>query len=72
MPALPPETTTLLGLLVWLMLEMVTQLHVLHALMSVRTEQGTIVWVVSAMKFPYLAMPLCLGWGGVRRVVEKR
>ena len=33
-------------------------LHVIHALMHVRTSQGTIAWVVSLVTFPYLAIPL--------------
>lgn len=55
---LPPETLTLLSLLVWLTLEIVGILHVLHALMHVRTSQGTVAWVVSLITFPYLAIPL--------------
>lgn len=31
--------------------------HALHALMHVRTTQGTIAWVVLLVTFPYLAMP---------------
>jgi cardiolipin synthase len=58
MPELLPENTTLLGLLVWLALEIVALLHVLHALMHVRTSQGTIAWVISLLTFPYLAVPL--------------
>src|SRR5690606_2648176 len=33
-------------------------LHVFHALMNVRTTQGTVAWVVSLITFPYLAIPL--------------
>lgn len=32
--------------------------HVLHALMHVRTSQGTIAWVVSLLTVPFLALPL--------------
>lgn len=32
--------------------------HVLHALMHVRTSQGTIAWVVSLLTVPFLAIPL--------------
>lgn len=32
--------------------------HVVHAVMHVRTSQGTIAWVVSLVTFPYLAIPL--------------
>ena len=33
-------------------------LHVLHALMHVRTSQGTIAWVISLLTVPFLAMPI--------------
>ena len=33
-------------------------LHVLHALMHVRTSQGTIAWVISLVTVPFLAIPL--------------
>lgn len=33
-------------------------LHVLHALMTVRTSQGAVGWIVSLITFPYLAVPL--------------
>lgn len=33
-------------------------LHVIHAVMHVRTSQGTIAWVVSLVTFPYVAIPL--------------
>jgi cardiolipin synthase len=33
-------------------------LHVLHALMHVRTSQGTIAWVISLITVPFLAIPL--------------
>ena len=46
------------GLLVWLSLELAGVLHVIHALMHVRTSQGTIAWVISLITFPYLAIPL--------------
>jgi cardiolipin synthase len=46
------------GLLVWLLLELAGVLHVIHALMHVRTSQGTIAWVISLITFPYLAIPL--------------
>ena len=40
------------------LLHVVGLLHVFHALMNVRTSQGTIAWVVSLITFPYLAIPL--------------
>lgn len=33
-------------------------LHVLHALMHVRTSQGTIAWVISLVTVPFVAIPL--------------
>jgi cardiolipin synthase len=33
-------------------------LHVLHALMHVRTSQGTIAWVISLITVPFIAIPL--------------
>jgi len=33
-------------------------LHVLHALMHVRTSQGTIAWVISLVTVPFIAIPL--------------
>lgn len=32
--------------------------HAAHALLNVRTSQGTVAWVVSLCSFPYLAVPL--------------
>lgn len=32
--------------------------HVVHALMHVRTSQGTIAWIVSLVALPYVAIPL--------------
>ena len=58
MPTFDPEITPLLPLLAWVALEIIGLLHVLHALMHVRTSQGTIEWVVSLLTFPYLAIPL--------------
>jgi len=48
----------MLSLLGWLALELIGLLHVLHALMHVRTAQGTIAWVIFLLTFPYLAIPL--------------
>jgi cardiolipin synthase len=58
MPIVDPEIMPLLSLLAWLALELIGLLHVLHALMHVRTSQGTIAWVISLITFPYLAIPL--------------
>lgn len=43
-------------------------LHVIHALMHVRTAQGTIAWIVSLAMFPFLAIPLY--WIAGRRRFE--
>jgi cardiolipin synthase len=58
MSLVDPELMPLLSLLAWLALELIGLLHVLHALMHVRTSQGTIAWVISLVTFPYLAIPL--------------
>lgn len=46
---------TALGVLLF---HVVGLLHVLHALLHVRTAQGTIAWVVSLITFPWVAIPL--------------
>ena len=33
-------------------------LHVVHALMNVRTAQGTIAWIIALAMFPFFAIPL--------------
>ena len=48
----------LVTLLAWVALEIIGLLHVLHAVMHVRTSQGTIAWAISLLTFPYLAIPL--------------
>ena len=55
-------------------------LHVLHALMHVRTSQGTIAWVISLVTVPFLAIPLYWLLGrtrftrtvGGRRIMDER
>ena len=58
MPTLDPEIMPLVTLLAWVALEIIGLLHVLHAVMHVRTSQGTIAWAISLLTFPYLAIPL--------------
>lgn len=58
MPTLDPEIMPLVTLVAWLAVEIIGLLHVLHALMHVRTSQGTIAWAISLLTFPYLAIPL--------------
>ncbi len=58
MSLIDPEIMPLLSLLAWLVLELLGILHALHALMHVRTSQGTIAWVIFLLTFPYLAVPL--------------
>ena len=48
---------TWLGLAV-LTIYLIGILHVLHALMHVRTSQGTIAWVISLLTVPFLALPM--------------
>jgi cardiolipin synthase len=52
------EYTTWLGLSALLLFYGVGILHVLHALMHVRTSQGTIAWVISLLTIPFLAIPM--------------
>ena len=52
------EFSTGLGLTALLLFYLVGLLHVLHALMHVRTSQGTIAWVISLMTVPFLAIPM--------------
>ena len=49
---------TWLGLAVLAALYLIGILHVLHALMHVRTSQGTIAWVISLLTMPFLAIPM--------------
>lgn len=52
------EFNTWLGLAALLVFYAVGILHVLHALMHVRTSQGTIAWVISLLTIPFLAIPM--------------
>ncbi len=52
------EFNTWLGLAALLVFYVVGILHVLHALMHVRTSQGTIAWVISLLTIPFLAIPM--------------
>lgn len=52
------QTETLLGLLVLIIFEIIAVGHVIHALMHVRTSQGTIAWVISLLTLPFFAIPL--------------
>ena len=52
------EVETWLGLTMFVAFEIVGVLHMLHALMHVRTSQGTIAWVISLITVPFLAIPL--------------
>lgn len=52
------EVETWHGALALAVFYIVGILHVLHALMHVRTSQGTIAWVISLITVPFLAIPL--------------
>ena len=52
------EVETWLGVSTLVAFYVVGVLHVLHALMHVRTSQGTIAWVISLITVPFLAIPL--------------
>ncbi len=52
------EVDTWLGVIIVVAFYVVGILHVLHALMHVRTAQGTIAWVILLITVPVLAIPL--------------
>ncbi len=52
------EFNTWVGLAALIAFYIVGLLHVLHALMHVRTSQGTIAWVISLLTVPFLAIPM--------------
>jgi cardiolipin synthase len=52
------EFNTWLGLAALIVFYVVGILHVLHALMYVRTSQGTVAWVISLLTVPFLAIPM--------------
>ncbi len=52
------EFNTWWGLALFITFYLVGILHVLHALMHVRTSQGTIAWVISLLTVPFIALPL--------------
>jgi cardiolipin synthase len=52
------EFNTVLGFVALSLFYLIGLLHVLHALMHVRTSQGTIAWVISLMTVPFLAIPM--------------
>lgn len=52
------EFNTWLGLVALVVFYVIGILHVLHALMHVRTSQGTIAWVISLLTVPFLAIPM--------------
>src|ERR1700710_1135971 len=41
-----------------ILLYIVGLLHVLHAVMHVRTSQGTVAWIVSLLTVPFIAIPM--------------
>lgn len=57
MPLSDTETFAGLSALVVLAVHLTGVAHALHALMHVRTSQGTIAWVVMLVTFPYVAVP---------------
>ena len=52
------ETLTILTACGVAILYIVGALHVLHALMNVRTSQGTIAWIICLITLPWIAIPL--------------
>jgi len=52
------DHTTWWGLCAIVLFYGVGLLHVLHAVMHVRTSQGTIAWVIALLAIPFVAIPL--------------
>lgn len=52
------EFNTWWGLALVILFYLIGLLHILHALMHVRTSQGTIAWVISLLTVPFIALPL--------------
>lgn len=52
------EPTSLAGLILLGFFYLIGLVHVFHALMHVRTSQGTIAWVISLIALPFIAIPL--------------
>jgi len=74
------EANTWLGVATFVAFYVVGLAHVLHALMHVRTSQGTIAWVISLITVPFVAIPLYWmlgrtrfsGYVGGRRMTDQR
>jgi cardiolipin synthase len=58
MALIGPEVMAWLGIAGVITLHVLGVIHVIHAVMHVRTSQGTIAWVISLITFPYVAIPL--------------
>lgn len=58
MAVISPEVMAWLGVAGVVTLHVLGIVHVIHAVMHVRTSQGTIAWVISLLTFPYVAIPL--------------
>ncbi len=52
-----PNTIAFVTIVGIVFMHVVGMLHILHALMHVRTSQGTIAWIICLVIFPYLAIP---------------
>jgi cardiolipin synthase A/B len=66
----------LLGVL-WIGLHLLGLAAAVHAMMSSRTPQGAVAWIVSLITLPYLALPLYLVFGrnkfkGYMRAIQTR
>lgn len=54
----PFDTHTAVGVAIVVTIYLVGLLHVLHAVMHVRTSQGTIAWIACLLLVPFFAIPL--------------
>lgn len=58
MAFIDPQVLAWMGVAGVILLHVLGFMHVIHAVMHVRTSQGTIAWVVTLVTFPYVAIPL--------------
>ncbi len=58
MAIIDAQAMALLGAIGVVLLHVLGVIHVIHAVMRVRTSQGTIAWVLFLLSFPYAAIPL--------------
>lgn len=58
MALITPEVIAWMGITGVVLMHVLGIAHMVHAVLHVRTSQGTIAWVVTLITFPYVAIPL--------------